>query len=151
LAVLATNCAGLAAAQDIVPVSDITGGTSEYVFRGAARAVAKKFVSAARTVRSKTQRIESSKKVTSQYATLSKIAPRRTRTAVVDPNDPRLKDFQRMPKDQASRLFAGVGEYYMDQKNYDQAIDIFRESLDLDSTNAVSKSGLSDALSLKCN
>ena len=151
LAVLATVCAGLAAAQDIVPVSDITGGTSVFVFRGASRAVAKKFVSASRTIRTKTQRIESAKKVTSQYATLSKIAPRRTRTQSVDPNDPRLKDFQRMPKEQASRLFAGVGEYYMDRNNYDQAIDIFREALNLDATNAVAKSGLSEALSLKGN
>ena len=151
LAIVATVCAGLVAAQDIVPVSDITGGTSVFVFRGASRAVAKKFVSVSRTIRSKSQRIESAKKVTNQYATLSKIAPRRTRTQSIDPNDPRLKDIQRMPKEQASRLFAGVGEYYMDRNNYDQAIDIFRESLDLDKTNSISKSGLSEALSLKGN
>jgi tetratricopeptide (TPR) repeat protein len=151
LAVAATVFAGLAAAQDIVPVSDITGGTSVFVFRGASRAVAKKFVNAGRTIRSKSQRIESAKRVTSQYSTLSKVAPRRTRTAVVDPNDPRMKDIPRMPKEQASRLFAGVGEYYMDRNNYDQGIDMFREALDLDSTNAVAKSGLSEALSLKGN
>ena len=151
LAVVATFCAGLVAAQDIVPVSDITGGTSVFVFRGASRAVAKKFVSVARTTRSKSSRIESAKKVTTQYATLSKIAPRRTRTTSVDPNDPRLKDFQRMPKEQASILFAGVGEYYMDRNNYDQAIDIFREALDLDSGNNIAKTGLSEALSLKGN
>ena len=151
IAVLATVCAGLAAAQDIVQVSDITGGTSVFVFRGAARAVAKKFVSAVRTVRSKSQRIESAKKVTNQYATLSKIAPRRTRTAAIDPNDPRFKEIQRMPKEQASKLFSGAGEYYMDRNNYDLAIDVFRESLDLDATNTISKTGLSEALALKGN
>ena len=151
LAVLATVCAGLAAAQDIVPVSDITGGTSVFVFRGAARAVAKKFVSAVRTVRSKSQRIESNKKVTSQYARLWKVVPRRTRTESSDPNDPRFREIQRMPKEQASKLFSGAGEYYMDRNNYDLAIDVFRESLDLDSTNAISKSGLSEALALKGN
>jgi tetratricopeptide (TPR) repeat protein len=151
IAVLATVCAGLAVAQDIVPVSDITGGTSVFVFKGAARAVAKKFASGGRSTRTKSQRIESAKKVTSQYARLSKITPRRTRTESVDPNDPRFKEIQRMPKEQASKLFAGAGEYYMDRNNYDLAIDVFRESLDLDSTNAVSKSGLSEALALKGN
>ena len=151
LAAMATVCVGLAAAQDIVTVSDITGGTSVFVFKGAARAVAKKFVSAGRSTRSKSQRIESAKKVTNQYARLSKVAPRRTRTESIDPNDPRFKEIQRMPKEQASRLFAGAGEYYMDRNNYDLAIDVFRESLDLDSTNAISKSGLSEALALKGN
>ena len=152
LAVLATICAGIVvAAQDIVPVSDLTGGTSVFVFRGASRAVAKKFVSQGRTIRSKSQRIESSKRVTSQYSTLSKVNPRRTRVEAVNPNDPRMAKINTMPRDQASRLFAGVGEYYMDLKNYDQGIDVFRESLELDSTNAVAKSGLSEALSLKGN
>src|SRR6187551_3315806 len=139
LAVLATICAGLVAAQDIVPVSDLTGGTSVFVFRGASRAVAKKFVSQGRTIRSKSQRIESSKRVTSQYSTLSKVNPRRTRVDAVKPDDPRMAKINTMPRDQASRLFAGVGEYYMDRNNYDQAIDVFRESLELDTTNAVAK------------
>ena len=151
LAVVASVCAGLVAAQDIVPVSDITGGTSVFVFRGASRAVAKKFVSTSRATRSKSQRIDSAKKVTKQYETLAKTAPRRTRTEAVSPTDPRMADIKRMPKDQASRLFAGVGEYYMDRNNYDQAIDIFRESLELDNANAISKTGLSEALSLKGN
>src|SRR3954465_10652704 len=99
LAVVAAVCAGLVAAQDIVPVSDLTGGTSVFVFRGASTAVAKKFVSQGRALRSKSQRIESAKKVTSQYSTLSKVNPRRTRVDAVKPDDPRLKDFQRMPKD----------------------------------------------------
>ncbi|MFL6466550.1 MAG: tetratricopeptide repeat protein [Pyrinomonadaceae bacterium] len=151
LAVLATVCAGVVAAQDIVPVSDLTGGTSVFVFRGASRAVAKKFVSQGRTVRSRGDRIETAKKVTRQYSTLAKVNPRRTRVEAVSPTDARLKDIPHMPKEQASRLFAGVGEYYMDRNNYDQSIDVFRESLDLDSTNAVAKTGLSEALSLKGN
>ena len=113
IAVMATVCASLVAAQDIVPVSDIGGGTSVFVFRGASRAVAKKFVAPARTRRTKMERIESAKKVTNQYATLSKTAPRRTRTAAVDPNDSRMAKIKTMPREEASKLFAGVGEYYM--------------------------------------
>jgi tetratricopeptide (TPR) repeat protein len=138
-------------AQDIVPVSDIGGGTSVFVFGGRSRSVAKKFVTAVRTRRTKGERIETSKRVTNQYAKLIKVAPRRTRTDAVRPDDPRMTKINTMPKEDASKLFAGVGEYYMDQDNYDQAIDVFRESLDLDKTNNVSKMGLSEALALKGN
>jgi len=141
----------LAAAQEIVPVSEIGGGSSVFVFGGRSRAVAKKFVTAVRARRSKGDRIETSKRVTGQYAKLIKTAPRRTRTDAVKPDDPRMAKINTMPKEQASRLFAGVGEYYMDRDNYDQAIDVFRESLDLDNTNGVAKSGLSEALALKGN
>jgi len=56
-----------------------------------------------------------------------------------------------MPADQASRLFAGVGEYFMDRDDFDQAIDFFRESTQLDATNKSAKMGLSEALALKGN
>ncbi len=150
-AVVATVCASLVAAQDIVPVSDITGGTSVFVFRGASRAVAKKFASAGRSRRTKTQRIESAKKVTSQYSRLAKANPRRARIEAVNPNDPRIPKIKTMPREEASKLFAGVGEYYMDQHNYDQAIDFFREALDLNKQNAIAGTGLSEALALKGN
>jgi len=151
LGVMATVCASLVAAQDIVPVSDIGGGTSVFVFRGASKSVARKFVAPVRTRRTKSQRIETAKKVTTQYAALAKTAPRRTRTAVVNPDDPRIPKFKTMPKEEASTLFAGVGEYYMDRNNYDQGIDFFREALELNRENGVAKAGLSEALALKGN
>jgi len=151
LGVMATVCASLVAAQDIVPVSDIGGGTSVFVFRGASKSVARKFVAPVRTRRTKSQRIETAKKVTTQYAALAKTAPRRTRTAVVNPDDPRIPKFKTMPKEEASTLFAGVGEYYMDRNNYDQGIDFFREALELNKENGIAKSGLSEALALKGN
>jgi tetratricopeptide (TPR) repeat protein len=56
-----------------------------------------------------------------------------------------------MPREEASKLFAGVGEYYMDKNDYDHAIDFFREGLELEKQNNIAKSGLSEALSLKGN
>ena len=150
-AIIASVCASLVAAQDIVPVSDIGGGTSVFVFRGASKAVARKFISPSRFKRTKSQRIETAKKVTTQYATLAKTAPRRTRTAAINPDDPRIPKIATMPKEEASKLFAGVGEYYMDRNNYDQAIDFFREAMELNKQNAVAKNGLSEALALKGN
>lgn len=139
------------AAQDLIPVSDVTGGSGVFVLRGGSRATPKKFVSRARSTRSKTQRIESARKVNKQYTTLAKITPRRTRTEAIQPTDARLKDIARMDKAQASKLFAGVGEYYMDRDNYNQAIDFFREALTMESNNTVAQTGLSEALSLKGN
>jgi tetratricopeptide (TPR) repeat protein len=137
--------------QDLIPVSDISGGSSVFVFRRAARAVPKKFTSSVSGSRTKSQRQESARKVNKQYVQLAKVAPRRVRSAVVDPEDARLKDIPRMPRDQASRLFAGVGEYYMDRDDFDHAIDFFRESVQLDDVNKSAKTGLSEALALKGN
>lgn len=137
-----------AAGQDLIPVSDVTGSSGVFVLRTSAP---KKFVSRTRSTRTKSQRIESARKVNRQYTTLAKTAPRRTRTDAVDPNDARLKDIARMDKVPASKLFAGVGEYYMDRDNYNQAIDFFREALTMNADNTIAQTGLSEALALKGN
>lgn len=143
-------CVSLAAAQDIVPVSDITGGTSVFVFRGASNSVTKKYVSQAKSRRTKTQRSDNARRVGTQYEKLSKAAPRRERIAAVDPDNlpPQIAT---MPRDEAAKIFAGVGEYYMDRNEYDKAIDFFREATTLDSRNNVARLGLSEALALKGN
>jgi len=138
-----------ATAQDLVPISDITGGSSVFVFRGGSRNAPKRFASR-RATRTKTQRIETAKRVSKQYTTLAKVTPRRTRTTAVDPNDPRLK-IKTMPREEATKLFAGVGEYHLDRDDYNNAIEYFREALDLDSKNTIAATGLSEALSLKGN
>lgn len=139
------------AGQDLVPVSDITGGASIFVFRTSSKAAPKKFVSRTKTKPTKTQRIETAKKVSKQYVALAKIKPRRIRTASVDPNDKRLPSIPTMPRDEASKLFAGVGEYYMDRDDFNNAIDLFRESFTMDAKNVRAQNGLSEALALKGN
>jgi tetratricopeptide (TPR) repeat protein len=140
----------VSAQSELVPVSDVSGGSSVFVFRSAAKAAPRKFVSKTRTVRTKSQRIETARKVSKQYVALAKVAPRRTRTASVDPDNlpPAVKT---MPKDEASRLFAGVGEYYMDRDEFDRAIEFFRESVQLDGANTRATGGLSEALALRGN
>lgn len=141
-----------AGAQELVPVTDITGGASAFVFRTSARAAPRRFITKVRTVRTKTQRIETAKKVNRQYVVLAKAAPRRTRTKSVDPNNlPPAPAIGQMPKDEAAKLFAGVGEYYMDRDDFNNAIDFFRESVTLDSENTKAQNGLSEALALKGN
>jgi superkiller protein 3 len=83
---------------------------------------------------------------------LAKTAPRRTRTTSVDPNTlPPQAKINQMPKEQASKLFAGVGEWYIDREDNDHAEDFFRTAYTLDSGNNVAKNGLSEALSLQGN
>ncbi|MGI8813133.1 MAG: tetratricopeptide repeat protein [Pyrinomonadaceae bacterium] len=138
-------------AQDLVPVSDITGGSSVFVFRGSARPSPKHIAVKARSTTSHLQRIETARKVSTQYVALAQTKPRRARTEAVVPDDPRLPAIPTMSREQASKLFAGVGEYYMDKTDFDHAITFFRESSDLDNANAVAKGGLSEALAFKGN
>jgi tetratricopeptide (TPR) repeat protein len=142
----------VSAQGDLIPISDVTGSSGVFVLRAGAKGPPKR-VLPSRASRTKAQRIESTKKVSRQYTALAKVDPRRTRTAVVNPDDPRLKGpaLQRMDKSEASKLFAGVGEYYMDRDNYNQAIDLFREALTLKADNTVAQMGLSEALALKGN
>ena len=137
---------------DIVPVSDLTGGSSVFVWpRGAGGGAPKRFTSRAKATRTKEARIESAKKITKQYETLAKDKPRRQRADVVDPNDPRIPKIPTMPPDEASKLFTGVGEYYIDKNDSENATNFFREAVDLDPKNPIAPKGLSEALSLKGN
>jgi superkiller protein 3 len=136
-------------AQDLVPVSDITGGSSVFVVRASAKPRAS--ISRSKPSVTKTQRIETVKRVKKQYTTLAKTEPRRVRTESMTPDVVQSEKLKTMPPDQASRLFAGVGEYYLDRDDFDNAIDSFRESVTLDKKNTRAVSGLSEALALKGN
>jgi tetratricopeptide (TPR) repeat protein len=140
------------AAQDLVPISDITGGSSVFVFRNSSRGPSRKVFTADRSSRSKSQRIASAQKINRQYVTLAKVAPRRARTTAVDPNSlPAASKIKEMPAPEAAKLFAGVGEYYIDKEDTLHAIDFFRQAYDLDKKNSVAKNGLSEALALRGN
>ena len=138
-------------AQDLVPVGDISGNSSVFVFRNSSKGAPQKFVTRVRSSRSKDARIESAKKINRQYETLAKTAPRRARADVVDPNDPRLPKIATMPREEAAKLFTGVGEYYIDKNDSENAINFFREAVQLDEKNTIAPKGLSEALSLKGN
>ncbi len=140
----------VSAQGDLIPISDVTGGAGIFVLRGGAKGPPKR-VLPSRASRSKAQRIESTRKVSKQYTTLAKVAPRRTRTEVVTIEEFKKADPNRMQPAEASKLFSGVGEYYLDRDNYNEAINFFRESLTLNSANTVSQTGLSEALALKGN
>lgn len=133
---------------DLVPVSDITGGSSVFVLRSTGRS-SRRF-STTKATRSKAQRIETAKKIKKQFDAINKVTPIRVRAAVVDPNK-MPTNIKTMAPDKASLLFAGVGEYYVDKNDLDNSISFFRESVDLDSKNIKAKQGLSEVLAAKGN
>ena len=140
-----------ARSQDLVPVSDLAGGSSVFVFRNTAKAAPKRVAVKARVTRTKTERIETAKRVNKQYVTLAKVEPRRVRSTVVREDDPRLPKIPTMPKEEASVIFAGVGEFYMEKDEFARATDFFRESIQLDAKNMKAQTGLSEALALEGN
>jgi tetratricopeptide (TPR) repeat protein len=135
--------------QDLIPVSDITGGASVFVVRGSRKTPPKRIVAFTKSRRSKAQRLETVKKVVRQYAVVAKAEPRRIRTKAVDPT--KVPQVSKQSPEEAARVFAGVGEYYIEKEEADNAIYYFREAATLDAKNKNVPTGLSEALALKGN
>lgn len=135
--------------QDLVPVSSLTGGSSVFVFRTAARAV-KRLPVSVKPTRTKAQRVETANKIRKQYETIAKVTPRRIKSKVVDPYK-LPKNVRTLPAAEGSKLFAGVGEYYSDRAEYDKAIEFFTDAVALDDKNLAAKAGFSEALAMKGN
>lgn len=135
--------------QTIIPISDLTGGSSVFVFRSPNKAAPKRFTAYAKSQRSKSQKLETVRKISRQYVALAKVNPGRSRSKTVDPN--RLPEIPTMQKEEASRMFAGVGEYYIDNNDLDNSVKFFREAVSLDEKNSNAQIGLSEALALKGN
>lgn len=136
-----------ALAQDIVTVSDISGGSSVFVFRKSA-SPPRRFAAKVKTARSKEQRVSTVRKIRQQYDTVVAAAPSRVRSTVVTP-DKVPANIRTLTKEQASRLFAGVGEYYVDRGSLDNAVESFREAVTLNDKNTNAKKGLADVLAAK--
>ena len=135
-------------AQDLVPISSITGGSSVFVFRNTARAIRRTIVPVKPT-RPKAQRIESIVKIKKQYETLAKAVPRRVKATPVDPvKSPISKS---LPPAQGAMRFAGVGEFYLDKGDLELALAAFRDALELDENNAAARAGYSEGLASRGN
>ncbi len=134
-------------AQDLVPVSSITGGSSVFVFRNTARA-AKRYVATNKPKRTKEQRIETVRKIKRQYETIARTTPRREKAQTVDPAK---AVSQALVPAQGSIRFAGIGEFYLEKGEIDKAFEAFRDAIRLDETNIAAKTGFSEALATRGN
>ena len=131
--------------QDLVAVSSITSG-SVFVFRAVARGV-KRVAQAVRPTRTKAQRAESSARIKRQYETIAKTHPNKDRENAVDPG--KIASVNTLPAAKAAKIFTGVGEYYIQQHDYENALDKFRDALSLDANLVPAKLGYSEALAMK--
>jgi superkiller protein 3 len=142
-------------AQDVVTSEDFTGGSSAFVFKTSRKPTQKKiaFRSSTNVSRSKVAKLETSKRITKQTVTIAKVNPKRTRSKEVDPTVTKIDvaALQRKSPQEASVVFAGVGEYYLNKDNLDEAVNWFREAASLDPKNVNAKTGLADAVVLKGN
>ena len=140
-------------AQDVVTSEDFTGGSSAFVFKTSRKPVQKKiaFRTSGSVTRTKSAKLESVKRIAKQTQTVAKVNPKRTKFKEVAPEtlDMGSAEFKRKTPQETSVIFAGVGEFFINQNNLDEAVRWFRESVQLDSKNANAKNGLSDALTLK--
>ena len=137
-----------AAAQDLVAVASLTGGSSVFVFRSAQRSSIRRVASVTKPVRTKAQRMETVVKIKKQYETQAKVTPPANRAKAVDPAN---KPPKTLSAPEASKRFSGIGEYYIAKGDFDQAFDSFRDAIRLDDTNVTAKTGYSEALALKGN
>lgn len=137
-----------AAAQDLIAVSSLSGGSSVFVFRSASRSSIRRVASVSKPARSKAQRVESVAKIRKQYETLAKVAPQTNRAKTVDPGK---KPPATLSGPEASKRFAGIGEYYLAKGEFEQSFDSFLDAIKLDSTNESARAGYSEALGLKGN
>ncbi|MEP6901369.1 MAG: tetratricopeptide repeat protein [Actinomycetota bacterium] len=137
-------------AQDVVTSEDFTGGSSAFVFKSARKAAQKKVAFTA-VKRTKTAKLETSKRIIKQTVTVAKVNPKRTKSKEVNPNTIPLDSvaFKRKSPQETSVIFAGVGEYYLNQDDIDKSVEFFRESAQLDEKNGNAKTGLSEALTRK--
>lgn len=140
-------------AQDIVTSSDISGGSSVFVFRGNRKAKQTKVAYQAVAKRTVVQKRETRVKLVKQSTTIAKAVQKTRPTKRIDAAEfvkiqPQIA---RMSKEQASLVFAGAGEYYLERDDVDKGLEFFRESITLDAANKAGKLGLSDASVRKGN
>jgi superkiller protein 3 len=141
-----------ARAQDVVTSDDFTGGSSAFVFKTSRKPTQRKFaVRATNFSRSKSAKLESVKRLAKQAVTVAKVNPKRTRSKEFAPPTTAAESdaIRRKSPQEASVVFAGVGEYFLTRDNLDESINWFREAIQLDENNVNAKNGLSDALALK--
>jgi len=145
---------------DIVSSDDISGGSSVFVFRRSRAAAQSKFAGKTTAKRNKAQKDQTRNSV---QAKKGKSTTTRKRAPKVDPGaiatlnkpagkpDPKKPDTAVASAEQASNVFAGAAETFLEQGNVDKALSFFIESTKLNPNNLAAKEGLSEAYTIKAN
>ena len=139
----------LGAQGDAVTVIDISGGSSVYVFRTSRKAKKNNFVARRKSTakRSASQKRSTRRKVVSESKVVAKKNRSKRTINKVSPAEFKKVEIQlkRMPRQQASKIFAGAAEYYIDtESDYQKAAGFLEEAIDLDPDNKDAKLAFSE-------
>lgn len=141
-------------AQIDLDSNGLLGGASAFVFRRSSKALQSKAVTRRSNVsRTKKQRQVARTRIVRQSNTVARANQQKRGTKRIDGATlARLQpQFKTMPNDEASLIFTGAGEYFLDQDSFTESERFFRAAMDLDGNNNLAKLGLSDMLTRKGN
>ena len=142
-------------AQIELDSSGLLGGSSAFVFRKSNKTPQSKAITRrnSNNSRSKEKRQVARTRIIKQSNTVAKSSQQKRGTKRVDAATlaSLQPKFRTMPKSEASLVFTGAGEYFLDQNNFTESERFFRGALDLDKANKLATAGLSDVLTRQGN
>ncbi len=139
----------LRAQGDLVTSTDISGGSSIFVFRDSRKAKKSNFVArrSSKARRSASQKRATRRNVVSQSRTVAKRYRSRRNINTITPEEFRKVDIQlarKSPQD-ASKIFAGAAEYFLEKESDNQkAAEYLEQAIELDPTNVDAKLAFSE-------
>jgi tetratricopeptide (TPR) repeat protein len=134
---------------DFVTSSDISGGSSVFVFRSSRKAKKKNFVARRRSKAKRTvkQRRSTRRKVVRQSKQVAKRNRNRRTIKKVSPQDFKKVEIQlaRKSPQEASKIFTGAAEYFIEEEsNLEKAAAFLEEAISLDANNNDAKLAYSE-------
>ena len=133
----------------------LLSGSSAFVFRKASNAPQRKAVArkSSNTSRTKKQRTVARTRIVKQSNTVARVRQKTRAVKQVDGAtlaalQPKIRT---MPNNEASLIFTGAGEYFLERDNVTESERFFRAAIDLDKTNKLANAGLSDVLTKRGN
>lgn len=134
---------------DFVTSGRIGGGSSVYVFRKSRKAKKSNYASKrrSRVKRTRKQRRVTRKKIARQSRRVAKRNRKRRRIKQITPKQFKaieIVKLTRQSKEEASKVLAGAGEYFVHQDEYEKAIGYLEQAIELDENNNDAKLALSE-------
>lgn len=132
---------------DFVTSGRIGGSSSVYVFRSSSTAKKSSYAPKRKSVAKRTvkQRRVTRKTIAKQSVVVAKKNRVRRKIKVVTPKELEVIDVNRKTPQEASKVLAGAGEYFVQQDDYDKAVGYLEQAVELDDKNNDAKLALSEA------
>lgn len=141
-------------AQDVITAEDFTGGASVFTFRESRKAKKKKMAIKRNYLAKRNPKLrqKTRQNVRSQMALLAQRKPSRIRFKPFNPNAlPKTVARTTAARNKASLDYAGAGETYLNNKEYELAVGAFKKSVEFDPGNVNARNGLSEAVTRKAD